>query len=333
MRQGVRHVTRYGWSRPSLRLAGLIRTASTAAKGGQGPLLVSATGAPLSSSASGSGTGASDLELTPENAAQVLQSGSPFLLLVGELENQVAKKIGGLQKAAQGRLPIVRLDCSKLPQVCQALQIASSPTLLLMAKGQVLSRPDLQNDARIRAIAGLWMPVDPHFHLAVLPGSSFASCLPPSETMLLCSATPSHDPPTLQPGNGVDSLWYTGLEQRRDVSAADQSKILLEELQGAGHAGLPEAGFSSTGACLKPEHSRQVDAFEAGLSLLRRNRSDEANMSDFGQARQLVLSLVEALGPQHPKSASSRRRALSSERSGGPDQSKSPSYEDFRFEL
>lgn len=137
MRQGVRHVTRYGWCRPSLRLAGLIRTASTAAKGVQGPLLVSATGAPLSSSASGFGTGASDLELTPENAAQVLQSGSPFLLLVGELENQVAKKIGGLQKAAQGRLPIVRLDCSKLPQVCQALQIASSPTLLLMAKGQV----------------------------------------------------------------------------------------------------------------------------------------------------------------------------------------------------
>ena len=122
-----------GNSLPSFLSFGAFRAAGTA-KQPQGPLLVSATGAPLSSSSS-SGTGP-DLELTAENAAQVLQSGSPFLLLVGELENQVAKKIGGLQKAAQGRLPLVRLNCSTLPQVCQALQIASSPTLLLMAKGQ-----------------------------------------------------------------------------------------------------------------------------------------------------------------------------------------------------
>ena len=123
----------YRNSLPSFPSFGAFRAAGTA-KQPQGPLLVSATGAPLSSSSS-SGAGP-DLELTAENAAQVLQSGSPFLLLVGELENQVAKKIGGLQKAAQGRLPLVRLNCSTLPQVCQALQIASSPTLLLMAKGQ-----------------------------------------------------------------------------------------------------------------------------------------------------------------------------------------------------
>ena len=43
----------------------------------------------------------------------------------------------------------------------------------------------------------------------------------------------------------------------------------------------------------------QVEAFEAGLALLRKKRSDEA--------RQLVLSLVEALGAQHPRSASARR--------------------------
>ncbi len=138
MRQGavglsrsLHRVLRHGWS-PRLG-AGFARAASTAKP--QGPLLVSPTGAPLSSAASSS-TAGPDLELTAENAAQVLQSGSPFLLLVGELENQVAKKIGGLQKAAQGRLPLVRLNCSALPQVCQALQISSSPTMLLMAKGQ-----------------------------------------------------------------------------------------------------------------------------------------------------------------------------------------------------
>lgn len=141
MRQGAvglsrslhRALLRHGRSQPRLGVGFLARAASTAKP--QGPLLVSPTGAPLSSAASSS-TAGPDLELTAENAAQVLQSGSPFLLLVGELENQVAKKIGGLQKAAQGRLPLVRLNCSALPQVCQALQISSSPTVLLMAKGQ-----------------------------------------------------------------------------------------------------------------------------------------------------------------------------------------------------
>lgn len=33
---------------------------------------------------------------------QVLQSGNPFLLLVGELDKQVTKKVAGLRKAAQG---------------------------------------------------------------------------------------------------------------------------------------------------------------------------------------------------------------------------------------
>ncbi|CAK9088720.1 Hypothetical protein SCF082_LOCUS41901, partial [Durusdinium trenchii] len=109
-----------------------VRCASAAKQ--QGPLLVSPSGAPLTSSTSADG--GPDLELSPENAAQVLQSGNPFLLLVGELDKQVTKKVAGLRKAAQGRLPLVRLNCSALPQVCEALQIVSSPTLLLMAKGQ-----------------------------------------------------------------------------------------------------------------------------------------------------------------------------------------------------
>ena len=105
----------------------------SAAAQASGPLLVSPSGAPLTSASS-----EREVELTAENAPQVLQSGSPFLLLVGELESQVAKKIAGLRKAAQGRLPLVKLNCSTLPQVCQALQIVSSPTVLLMAKGQAL---------------------------------------------------------------------------------------------------------------------------------------------------------------------------------------------------
>lgn len=126
-----------------------------------GPLLVSPSGAPLTSASS-----EREVELTAENAAQVLQSGSPFLLLVGELESQVAKKIAGLRKAAQGRLPLVKLNCSTLPQVCQALQIVSSPTVLLMAKGQArLCLLSVANGALCRwwqALRGIFLLLQPH---------------------------------------------------------------------------------------------------------------------------------------------------------------------------
>lgn len=326
------------WYRNSLPSFGAFRAAGTA-KQPQGPLLVSATGAPLSSSSS-SGTGP-DLELTAENAAQVLQSGSPFLLLVGELENQVAKKIGGLQKAAQGRLPLVRLNCSTLPQVCQALQIASSPTLLLMAKGQVVTA--LERDISAPAATTFVENVAQMLGLKVDLAEAVTEQLKEAEELEWSDAAlaeRSYDTvlsrSDLQNDARIRALAGRArcLLRRRDVSAAQQSKLLLEELQSQGHGGLPEvkqavamqwidqrqrelgqtnlqtlkAAWEADPTDLAAVQAYavsifwakgEVDAFEAGLSLLRRKRSDEA--------RQLVLSLVEALGPQHPRSASARR--------------------------
>jgi len=293
------------------------------------------------SSAASSSTAGPDLELTAENAAQVLQSGSPFLLLVGELENQVAKKIGGLQKAAQGRLPLVRLNCSALPQVCQALQISSSPTVLLMAKGQVVT--GLERDLSPPAVTSFVENVAQMLGLKVDLAEAVTEQLKEAEMAEWSDLAPAEQTfstvlsrADLQNDARIRAMAGRArcLLRHRDASASQQSKALLEELQSAGHGGLPEvkqavamqwidqkqqelgetnlqtlkAAWEADPTDLAAVQAyavsifwaqQEVPAFEAGLSLLRRKRSDEA--------RQLVLSLVEALGPQHPRSASARR--------------------------
>lgn len=77
--------------------------------------------------------------LTPQNAAQILQNPGAVLVQVGDL-GPAAKKIERLRVAAGGRLPLCHLSCQALPQICQALQIKSSPCLLLMARGQAPRR-------------------------------------------------------------------------------------------------------------------------------------------------------------------------------------------------
>jgi len=263
------------------------------------------------------------------------------LLLVGELENQVAKKIGGLQKAAQGRLPLVRLNCSALPQVCQALQISSSPTVLLMAKGQVVT--GLERDLSPPAVTSFVENVAQMLGLKVDLAEAVTEQLKEAEMAEWSDLAPAEQTfstvlsrADLQNDARIRAMAGRArcLLRHRDASASQQSKALLEELQSAGHGGLPEvkqavamqwidqkqqelgetnlqtlkAAWEADPTDLAAVQAyavsifwaqQEVPAFEAGLSLLRRKRSDEA--------RQLVLSLVEALGPQHPRSASARR--------------------------
>lgn len=299
---------------------------------------MSPSGAPLTSSTSADG--GPDLELSPENAAQVLQSGNPFLLLVGELDKQVTKKVAGLRKAAQGRLPLVRLNCSALPQVCEALQIVSSPTLLLMAKGQVVAALEQMSPQTATAFVEnvaqmLGLKVD--LAEAVTEQLQDAELQEwkdlPSAEQSFGSVLSRSDLP-----NDARVRALAGrarcLLRRREPTAAQQSKVMLEELQAAGHGGVPEvkqavamlwidqkqqelgetnlqtlkaaweanptdfAAVQAYAVSIFWAHG-EAEAFEAGLQLLRRKRSDEA--------RQLVLSLVEALGPSHPRSAPARR--------------------------
>lgn len=146
-------VARIGGALPSRSMAtlggaaGAPQQAAPAARAAPG--LVSASGAPITSTRSGAGSGTdpatgAEVDLTPQNASQILQSPGALLLQVGNPTDAVSKKLTKLRKAANGQLPLVRLDCSRLPQICQALQIKSQPAVLLMARGQVAAA--LEND-------------------------------------------------------------------------------------------------------------------------------------------------------------------------------------------
>jgi len=307
----------------------------------QGPLLVSATGAPLSSASTSSSLGA-ELELTPQNAAQVLQSASPFLMLVGDLQGPVAKKVGALRAAAQGRLPLLRLNCSTLPQICQALQITTSPTLLLMAKGQVVAV--LEKDLSPAAATAFVENVGQMLGLKVALAEDVTEQLAEAEELEWTDASAadatffqvlsSSDLPNDARVKALAGRVRCALRQRSEPQAV-QARQNLSELQTAGQGSQPEVKQASAMLWIdekqrelgdvdlqalkaKAEASPrdlatvqayavtvfwskggEVAAFDAALAVLRRDRS--------GEARQLVLSLVEALGPRHPKSTSARR--------------------------
>ncbi|CAJ1432204.1 unnamed protein product [Effrenium voratum] len=319
-----------------------LRAAAAKAPGAQ-PLLVSPTGAPLSAGAAGTaGAGSGgELAVTPENAAQVLQSPSPFLLVVGELDAPVAKKLDGLRKAAQGRLPLIRLDCKVLPQVCQALQITSSPTVLLMAKGQVVA--GLERDLSPPTATAFVENVAQMLGLKVDLAEAATEQLNDAEELEWTDAAAAEQTfsQVLSRSDLPNDARIRALAGRarcllRQRSGQEpEAKALLEQLQSAGQGGLPEvkqavamlwidqkqrelgetnlqtlkAAWEAAPTDLEVVQAYAVsvfwahgeaDAFEAGLSLLRKKRSDEA--------RQLVLSLVEALGPRHPKGAAARRQ-------------------------
>lgn len=312
---------------------------------GQGPVLVSPSGAPLASAPTGGGAdgAGAEVQLTSQNAAQVLQSPSALLLLAGELDGAAAKKVGRLRVASQGRLPLVRLDCAALPQICEALQIKSSPTLLLMARGQVaaalegdmspaaatgfveqvaqmlglkvelaeditellaeaeeaewkdaasaseafarvLAGADLTLDARVRASAGQARCI-----LRQQGGSGREDAR--AALMGLDQGGHGRSPEVKQ---GMAMLW---LDERRQALGSQDSD--LDKLKAAAEAAPDDLGHVEAYAIAAFWASNEAEAFQAGLKLLRKKRSEEA--------RKLVLSLVEALGPRHPKSGSARR--------------------------
>ncbi|CAE7588756.1 unnamed protein product [Symbiodinium sp. CCMP2592] len=277
----------------------------------------------------GSSLGA-ELELTPQNAAQVLQSASPFLMLVGDLEGPVAKKVGALRAAAQGRLPLLRLNCSTLPQICQALQITTSPTLLLMAKGQVVAV--LEKDLSPPAATAFVENVGQMLGLKVALAEDVTEQLAEAEELEWTDAAAadatffqvlsSSDLPNDARVKALAGRVRCALRQRSEPQAA-QARQNLSELQTAGQGSQPEVKQASAMLWIdekqrelgdvdlqalkaKAEASPrdlatvqayavtvfwskggEVAAFDAALAVLRRDRSAEA--------RQLVLSLVEAL--------------------------------------
>lgn len=131
-----------------------IRFAAGAAPPGQGPSpqgassrpaargapgLIGPGGLPIQSSKA-SGTDPAEgpvIELTSQNAGQVLQNPAPVLLQVGTPSPAVSKKLSRLRVAASGRLPLATLDCKALPSICKALQIQSDECIFLMSRGQV----------------------------------------------------------------------------------------------------------------------------------------------------------------------------------------------------
>eukprot|EP00439_Symbiodinium_sp_Y106_P071969 s43_g13.t1 len=276
----------------------------------QGPLLVSATGAPL--------------------------------MLVGDLQGPVAKKVGALRAAAQGRLPLLRLNCSTLPQICQALQITTSPTLLLMAKGQVVAV--LEKDLSPAAATAFVENVGQMLGLKVALAEDVTEQLAEAEELEWTDASAadatffqvlsSSDLPNDARVKALAGRVRCALRQRSEPQAV-QARQNLSELQTAGQGSQPEVKQASAMLWIdekqrelgdvdlqalkaKAEASPrdlatvqayavtvfwskggEVAAFDAALAVLRRDRS--------GEARQLVLSLVEALGPRHPKSTSARR--------------------------
>lgn len=306
----------------------------------QGPTLVSASGAPIASAGSSGEPAGAEVTLTAQNAQQVLQNPGAVLLQVGDLDSAAAKKVLRLRQAAQGRLPIARLDCAALPQICQALQIKSSPSLLLMARGQVAAA--LEGDLSPAAATGFVERVAQMLGLKVELAEDITELLAEAEEVEWSEPVSAEEAfsrvfeagdLTLDArvrasvGRARCFLRLDGGERRQEAAA------IVAELESGGHGRLNEVKQASAmlwlderrqaiGSDLESAKAaatenptdfgvveayavsafwagKEVEAFEAGLALLRKKRSDEA--------RQLVLSLVDALGPRHSKSKTARR--------------------------
>jgi len=304
-----------------------------------GPVgLVSLTGAPISSASAGPDGAGAEITLTTQNATQIIQSPGAMLFQVGTLTEAVSKKLTRLRVAAGGRLPLVRVVCKTVPQICEALQIRSEPTVLLMARGQAVAA--LENDLSPQAVTRFVEHTAQLFNLKV--------DLAEGTTELLAEAEDTEWTDPAEAGRMFTQIG-AGTDLQMDARVrvvAGQARCALRqgavhraeaqaryaELDTNGHSRLPEvrqvaamlrldrrdettppldtlcaaaqaapADFAAVEAYALALFwaGRPVEAFDAGLALLRRQRTDDV--------RQLVLSLVEALGPRHPKSAASRK--------------------------
>lgn len=327
---------------PQLRWNSSVPTPGPASKPRGNPALIGANGLPLQSS-SGSGTDptqGAEIELTAQNAAQVLQSPAPVLMQVGEPENSVTKKLGKLRSAAQGRLPLVKLDCSKLPQICQALQIRNTPAVFLMARGQVAAA--LEEDLSPQSVTGFVEKCGQMLGLQVNLSEGVSEQLAEAEEVEWQDAEAAMEMFTVV-GSAADLSQVSRVRASAGIARcafrldrSDEAKGIIEELASSGHDKVPEVKqaiaigqlytrnseimansipletLKSTAeatpkdfAAVEPHvvasfwAGEAVEAVDAGLALLRRKRTEEA--------RQLVLTLVDALGPRHPRYAKARR--------------------------
>jgi len=69
---------------------------------------------------------------------EILTSPGAIILQVGNLPQILNDKLDLLFEGAEGKLPLVKLDVTRLPQVAQALKIVSSEAVLLLAQGRVI---------------------------------------------------------------------------------------------------------------------------------------------------------------------------------------------------
>jgi len=315
------------------------------APGGGPAQLVTASGAPLTSGAGGGATDPAlgpEVEITAQNAAQLLQNPGAILLQVGELDEAVTKKINRLRLAASGRIPLLKLDCAKLPQVCKALQISSTPVVLLMAKGRVAAA--LEGDLSPKAATAFLESCAQMMQLKVDLAENISEQLTSAETLEWTDPTAAEQAfGSIAGAEDAPVAARVRAEAGRARCAVRLGKsadaeALLARLDAAGHGRAPEVrqataliGLAArrpvTSSAQLEEHraaaeaapkdvdavesyalallwaGQEKEAFEVGVALLRRGKNEAV--------RKLVKAIIEAMGPHHPH-APKARRAFSS---------------------
>jgi len=306
---------------------------SSAAARAKGPLLVSASGAPLASTSQPGGT---VVDLTAQNAMQVLQNPGAVLLQVGILDEAQTKKIEKLRLAAGGKLPLARLDPKTLPQIMQALQIRSEPCVLLLARGQIADAlegdlsPNLVTAFVDRAAQALGLKLDIgediNEQLAEAEEAEWTSATAAEEIL---TRLESADLPVdaririvaararcaLRLGRReeaeafVQELTASGPQGRTPEVKQAQALIQMEKRLSQGELEKFQAAMEESPGDFKVAESyvaslfwiggREGEAFDTALAHLKKHKSDEA--------RELVRGLVEAFGPRHPRSKMARK--------------------------
>jgi len=303
------------------------------------PGLIGLNNLPLSSSSSSGGSDPAqgpEIELTAANASQVLQSQAPLLLQVGTLTDAISKKLGKLRAAAQGRLPLVKLDARALPSISQALQIKTEPTVFLMARGQVAAA--LEEDLAPQAVTGFVDKCAQMMGLQVNLAEGVSEQLAEAEEMEWTDAAAAEevfkavseaaDLPHTARVRAAAGMARCALRQGRveEVEAAIQElaagdlgsspevkqTLALQQLRSceaaetvdvlkvAAEADLTDVAAVQAYAVALLWGGDERGAFDTGLALLKRKRSDES--------RKLVLMLLESLGPRHPHYAKARKK-------------------------
>jgi len=313
----------------------MLRAASGQAQSKVGPGLVDMRGSPVRSKTPGDDGLGQEVDMNAQNFQQVLASPSALLLQVGVPSEGIMKKVNQLRAAAQGRLPLVRFDPVQLPQVAQALQIQSSPAFLLLARGQVATA--LEGDLSPQTATTFVETVAKMLGLQVDLAANITEQLAEAEEQewsdavaadtLFLRISEQADLPMDARVRAAAGRARCALRGNRE----EEARAIISELEKADRQGAEVKQATAmmrlhlmVGRGGKIEELRLAasaapgdvsvvqpctvalfwaghpgEALDVGLKLLRRKRSDAS--------RELVLSLLEALGPRHPRSASARK--------------------------